>query len=55
MEFNELLTLDDKDEQTLQLRRAFAPYTATLDVTGNETLALITMVNLTLKRADVTD
>ena len=53
MDFLQLLNLNDQNEQSLQMRKAFAPYTPLVEVTGNEILALVVLLNLTLKRDTV--
>ncbi|WP_156905187.1 hypothetical protein [Neptunomonas japonica] len=53
MDFLQLLNLNDQDERTLKIRKAFAPYSPLVDVTGNEVLALVVFLNLTLKRDTV--
>ncbi len=55
MDFGQLLEIEQEAERTDAIRRAFAPFTEPLDVTGREEQAAIVLVNLSLKRADVTD
>ncbi len=55
MDFGQLLEIEQEAERTDAIRRAFAPFTEPLDVTGREEQAVIVLVNLSLKRADVSD
>tara|TARA_R110001583_G_scaffold96841_1_gene241532 strand:- start:2429 stop:4507 length:2079 start_codon:yes stop_codon:yes gene_type:complete len=55
MDFGQLLEIEQEAERTDAIRRAFAPFTEPLDVTGLEEQAAIVLVNLSLKRADVFD
>jgi CRISPR-associated protein Csy2 len=42
-----LLVIKEVEERNIALRRAFAPYTGDIDVTGNEADALMILLNLT--------
>ncbi|QIZ75761.1 type I-F CRISPR-associated protein Csy2 [Ferrimonas lipolytica] len=55
MHLDELLAVRDREERDKQLRRAFSPATALIEVSGSELKALTILCNLTFKRADVTD
>jgi len=50
MHLKELLGIVDHDERDRQLRRHFAPYSADMYVDGVERMALVVLLNLTLKR-----
>jgi CRISPR-associated protein Csy2 len=53
--FRQILDVEDVSERTAALRRAFAVYSAPMDVTGNETSALTVLLNLTYPKSDVKD
>ncbi|MGL6512574.1 type I-F CRISPR-associated protein Csy2 [Aeromonas hydrophila] len=50
MHLQDLLDIVDHGERDRQLRRHFAPYSADMDVDGLEEVALVVLLNLTLKR-----
>jgi len=55
MTLQALLNLQDQAERDKALRRAFAPYTPDIEIAGEEYLALVVLVNLTLKRDQAGD
>ncbi|WP_051201976.1 type I-F CRISPR-associated protein Csy2 [Ferrimonas senticii] len=55
MHLSELLKIPDIEERDKQLRRAFSPATALIEVSGSELKALTILCNLTFKRNDVQD
>jgi CRISPR-associated protein Csy2 len=55
MHLKALLEIEDSQERTTALRRAFAAYTQPLDITGHESSALIILLNLTYPRKLVDD
>ncbi|MBY6094672.1 type I-F CRISPR-associated protein Csy2 [Ferrimonas balearica] len=55
MHLDDLLAIEDLEERDKQLRRAFSPATALIEVSGSELKALTILCNLTFKRADVPD
>ncbi|MCG9778805.1 type I-F CRISPR-associated protein Csy2 [Photobacterium damselae] len=50
MDLTSLLTIDDGTEKDKQLRRAFAPYSPSITVDGNEFMCLIILINMTIPR-----
>lgn len=50
MHIEELLDIEDHGERDRQLRRYLAPYSAEIGVDGAEKMALVVLLNLTLKR-----
>lgn len=55
MHLKELLDITDTTERDRLLRRAFNPYTTTIDITGCEAIALIILLNLTYRKNHVDD
>lgn len=55
MHLKELLKITNVTERDRSLRRAFSPYTATIDITGSEAIALIILLNLTYRKSLVDD
>lgn len=55
LHLRELLDIEDVQSRTAALRRAFAAYTEPLDVTGEESSALIILLNLTYPKKIVDD
>ncbi|MBY6186781.1 hypothetical protein KUV89_09125 [Marinobacter hydrocarbonoclasticus] len=55
MHLDDLLAIENLEERDKQLRRAFSPATALVEVSGSELKALTIMCNLSFKRADVPD
>ena len=55
MHLKELLKITDATERDRLLRRAFSPYTTTVDITGCEGNALIILLNLTYRKNQVDD
>ena len=55
MNLPELLQVQDKDGRNQLLRKALAPYTDLVDVTGYEHQLLVIGINLTIPRKDVDD
>lgn len=55
MHFRELLDIEDVQTRTLALRRAFFPFNDFVDVTGEELLTLVALLNLTYRKDQVVD
>jgi CRISPR-associated protein Csy2 len=55
MHFRELLEIEDVQTRTEALRRAFFPFIESIDVTGEEFFTLVTLLNLTYRKNQVSD
>lgn len=55
MHLSELLLVQDTEERNQLLRKALAPYTCLVDVTGYERQLLMIAINITVPRKDVDD
>lgn len=55
MHFRELLDIEDVQKRTEVLRRAFFPFNESIDVTGEEFFTLVTLLNLTYRKNQVSD